>query len=166
MLAGPGRWGTSTPALGVPVSFAEIDTVSILCEIAVMLEGLIPDVSLGTHFFNDLVEMDALYVAVFPERSGGVWDEKWMEAAESRSSPAKFAASLYLTCMFSIPLAMSCADIAGPSSSPSGGAANASRAPSRRNRTSPASHSWMIAPSLRLGLPPLASHAWQLPSVG
>jgi pyruvate, water dikinase len=84
MLAGPGRWGTSTPALGVPVTFAEIDTVAVLCEIAVVLEGLIPDVSLGTHFFNDLVEMDALYLAVFPERAGGVHAGKWLETAPSR----------------------------------------------------------------------------------
>ena len=35
-----------------------------------MHEGLIPDVSLGTHFFNDLVEMDMLYLAVSPGREG------------------------------------------------------------------------------------------------
>jgi hypothetical protein len=33
-----------------------------------MHAGLVPDVSLGTHFFNDLVEMDMLYFAVFPGR--------------------------------------------------------------------------------------------------
>jgi len=69
LLIGPGRWGTSMPALGIPVSFAEINTVSVLCEIVQMREGLVPDVSLGTHFFNDLVEIDMLYLAVFPERS-------------------------------------------------------------------------------------------------
>jgi len=62
MLLGPGRWGTSTPSLGVPVSFAEINTVSVLCEIDTMHEGLAPDLSLGTHFFNDLVERDMLYI--------------------------------------------------------------------------------------------------------
>jgi pyruvate, water dikinase len=70
MLVGPGRWGTSMPSLGVPVSFAEINTVSVVCELALMHEGLIPDVSLGTHFFNDLVEMDMLYLAVSPGREG------------------------------------------------------------------------------------------------
>lgn len=70
MLVGPGRWATSTPALGIPVSFAEINAASIVCEIAAMHEGLIPDVSLGTHFFNDLVEMNMLYLAVSPERRG------------------------------------------------------------------------------------------------
>ncbi|MCL5095961.1 MAG: PEP/pyruvate-binding domain-containing protein [Candidatus Omnitrophica bacterium] len=70
MLVGPGRWGTSMPSLGVPVSFAEINTVSVLAEVAVMHEGLVPDVSLGTHFFNDLVEMDMLCLAIFPEKIG------------------------------------------------------------------------------------------------
>lgn len=70
MLAGPGRWGTTTPSLGVPVKFAEINTVSVLCEIVAMHEGLVPDVSLGTHFFNDLVEADMLYLVIFPNREG------------------------------------------------------------------------------------------------
>jgi hypothetical protein len=75
MLIGPGRWGTSMPSLGVPVSFAEINTVSVICELALMHEGLVPDVSLGTHFFNDLVEMDMLYVAVSPGRQGHLLNE-------------------------------------------------------------------------------------------
>lgn len=70
MLLGPGRWGTSMPSLGVPVSFAEINTAAVICELAVMHAGLVPDVSLGTHFFNDLVEMDMLYLAVSPGRDG------------------------------------------------------------------------------------------------
>lgn len=70
MLIGPGRWGTTTPSLGVPVSFAEIDTATVLCEIVAMREDLVPDVSLGTHFFNDLVEMDVLYWRSFPAERG------------------------------------------------------------------------------------------------
>jgi hypothetical protein len=66
MLMGPGRWGTSTPSLGVPVSFKAISAVSVLCEIVAMHDDLVPDVSLGTHFFNGLIEMEILYVAVFP----------------------------------------------------------------------------------------------------
>ena len=65
MLIGPGRWGTSTPSLGVPVTFTEINRVSVLCEMDTMHEGLIPDLSLGTHFFNDLVEMNMLYMGFF-----------------------------------------------------------------------------------------------------
>jgi len=68
LLTGRGRWGTTRPWLGVPVSFAEINRISALCGIVAMREELIPDVSLGTHFFNDLVETDILYMALFPNR--------------------------------------------------------------------------------------------------
>lgn len=76
MLVGPGRWATSTPALGIPVSFAEINAASVVCEIAAMHEGLIPDVSLGTHFFNDLVELDMLYFAVSPDKEGHLLNQE------------------------------------------------------------------------------------------
>ncbi|MBN1411904.1 MAG: hypothetical protein JW969_13730 [Spirochaetales bacterium] len=72
MLLGPGRWGTTTPSLGVPVHFGEINRVSVLCETAEMHEGLIPDVSFGTHFFNDLVELDIHYLAIQPTRKDNV----------------------------------------------------------------------------------------------
>jgi hypothetical protein len=83
MLIGPGRWGTTTPSLGVPVSFAEIDTVSVLCELALMHEGLVPDISLGTHFFNDLVEMDLLYMGVYPERKGSFLNKEFFETGDN-----------------------------------------------------------------------------------
>ena len=72
VLAGPGRWGTVEPALGVPVSFAEISRVTALLEIIEMRDGLVPDVSLGTHFFNDLVEMQILYLALVPGKEGNL----------------------------------------------------------------------------------------------
>lgn len=75
MLLGPGRWGTTTPSLGVPVSFAEINHASILCEIVAMRDDLVPDVSLGTHFFSEIVEMEILYVALFPDRDGNRLNE-------------------------------------------------------------------------------------------
>ncbi|OFV81435.1 MAG: pyruvate, phosphate dikinase [Acidobacteria bacterium RBG_16_64_8] len=84
MLIGPGRWGTSTPSLGVPVSFAEIDTVSILCEIVAMDDRVVPDVSLGTHFFNDLVEANMLYMALFPGREGNHLNETFFARQRNR----------------------------------------------------------------------------------
>jgi pyruvate, water dikinase len=84
MLVGPGRWGTSMPALGVPVSFAEINTVSVICELALMHDGLVPDVSLGTHFFNDLVELDMLYLAVSPGRPDHVLNEDFLRQQPNR----------------------------------------------------------------------------------
>ena len=84
MLIGPGRWGTTTPSLGVPVCFAEIDTVTVLCEIVAMRDDLVPDVSLGTHFFNDLVEMDILYLALFPGRKENSWNYAFFEQTPNR----------------------------------------------------------------------------------
>jgi len=67
MLLGPGRWGTTTPSLGVPVSFAEISNISILGEIAFASGNVMPEISFGTHFFQDLVETGVFYLALFPE---------------------------------------------------------------------------------------------------
>ncbi|MDH3225523.1 MAG: PEP/pyruvate-binding domain-containing protein [Thermoleophilia bacterium] len=81
MLLGPGRWGTSTPSLGIPVSFADINNVSVLCEIVAMRQDLVPDVSLGTHFLCELVEMDMLYLALFPEQGENYIDKKFFEGS-------------------------------------------------------------------------------------
>lgn len=83
-LVGPGRWGTTEPSLGVPVSFAEISRVTVLCEIIEMRDGLMPDVSLGTHFFNDLVEMQVLYLALVAGKEGNTVNAEFVEQAPNR----------------------------------------------------------------------------------
>ncbi len=80
MLLGPGRWGTTTPSLGVPVSFAEINHISILGEIAFVSENAAPEISFGTHFFQDLVETGIFYVALFPDDAGVTIDQKFFDA--------------------------------------------------------------------------------------
>jgi pyruvate, water dikinase len=82
-LLGPGRWGTTTPSLGVPVTFAEIQRVSAVCEI-MKLGDVVPDVSLGSHFFNDLVEEGMLYVALYPGYPGHALAEDRLRAAPNR----------------------------------------------------------------------------------
>jgi pyruvate, water dikinase len=84
ILIGPGRWGTTTVSLGIPVTFAEICKAACLCEVVAMHEGLIPDVSLGTHFFNDLVEFDILYLALYPGREGTIFNESTLAAHRNR----------------------------------------------------------------------------------
>jgi hypothetical protein len=74
MLIGPGRWGSSTPSLGVPVSFAEICNASVLAEVAQEENGFMPELSFGTHFFQDLVETKIFYVALFPGREDVVFN--------------------------------------------------------------------------------------------
>ena len=84
LLLGPGRWGTSTVSLGVPVSFAEIQRVAAICEIVRMGMGVVPDVSLGSHFFNDLVESGIVYLALHPGRPGHRLDEALLREAPNR----------------------------------------------------------------------------------
>jgi hypothetical protein len=84
LLLGPGRWGTSTIALGVPVNFAEIQRVSAICEIVKAGMNVVPDVSLGSHFFNDLVEANMLYLAVYPDRPGDVLAEELLRGERNR----------------------------------------------------------------------------------
>ncbi len=84
VLIGPGRWGTSTVSLGIPVTFSEICQAVCICEVVTMHEGLIPDVSLGTHFFNDLVEFDILYLAFYPNRSSSVLKPDFLKNFRNR----------------------------------------------------------------------------------
>jgi hypothetical protein len=84
LLLGPGRWGTSTVALGVPISFAEIQRVSAVGEIVQARMNVVPDPSLGSHFFNDLVEADMLYLAVHPDRPGDRLAEEAIRAEPNR----------------------------------------------------------------------------------
>jgi pyruvate, water dikinase len=84
VLLGPGRWGTASPDLGIPVRFAEINQVSVLCEIVTMRENLIPDVSLGTHFLNELVEMNILYMALFPSQQRNYLNERFFLESPNR----------------------------------------------------------------------------------
>lgn len=84
MMLGPGRWGTTSPHLGLPVNFNDINRVSILCEIVAMHENLVPDVSLGTHFLNEIVERNILYLALFPEQGDNFLSQDFFENSPSR----------------------------------------------------------------------------------
>ncbi len=75
LLMGPGRWGTTTPSLGVPVKFAEINNIAVLSEIAFSSGNLMPELSFGTHFFQDLVETNIFYLALFPGKKGVYFNE-------------------------------------------------------------------------------------------
>lgn len=79
ILLGPGRWGTTTPAMGVPVTFSEINHMTAIGEIAYQDGALIPDLSFGTHFFQDMVEMDIFYMAIYPEKEGVVFNVPWIK---------------------------------------------------------------------------------------
>ncbi|MBN1298545.1 MAG: phosphoenolpyruvate synthase [Actinobacteria bacterium] len=69
MLIVPGRLGTRSPDTGVPVKFAEISNFNILCEIPYMEAGYNPELSFGSHFFQDLVESGIFYAAIMQNES-------------------------------------------------------------------------------------------------
>ncbi|MDD3088546.1 MAG: PEP/pyruvate-binding domain-containing protein [Candidatus Omnitrophica bacterium] len=76
ILLGPGRWGTAMPSMGIPVTFSEINHMSVLGEIAFPKGNLMPDLSFGTHFFQDLVETGIFYLAIFPDKEDVVFSDK------------------------------------------------------------------------------------------
>ncbi|MFH1782066.1 MAG: PEP/pyruvate-binding domain-containing protein [Candidatus Omnitrophota bacterium] len=78
MLIGPGRWGSTTPSLGVPVKFAEINNITVLTEVAFSAGNLMPELSFGTHFFQDLVETNIFYIALFPEKKETFFNIEWL----------------------------------------------------------------------------------------
>ena len=68
MLIVPGRIGTSSPELGVPTAFSDISTFEIICETEETKAGYNPELSYGSHIFQDLVEAEILYTAVFQNK--------------------------------------------------------------------------------------------------
>jgi len=81
ILVGPGRWGSSNIDLGVNVSYADIDHAAAIVEVAKNSEGYVPEVSYGTHFFQDLVEDRIYYLAVYPGLDRNVLNEDFLGTA-------------------------------------------------------------------------------------
>jgi hypothetical protein len=81
MMMGPGRWGSSNIALGVNVSYADIDNAAVLVEVALEEAGHVPEVSYGTHFFQDLVEAQIVYLPVYPDDADTEFQAKFFETA-------------------------------------------------------------------------------------
>ena len=65
MLIVPGRVGTTSPELGVPTAFSDISAFEIICETEESRAGYNPELSYGSHIFQDLVEAQILYTAIF-----------------------------------------------------------------------------------------------------
>ncbi|MFZ5563305.1 MAG: PEP/pyruvate-binding domain-containing protein, partial [Thermodesulfobacteriota bacterium] len=84
LLMGPGRWGTHSPAMGVPVSFSEINQMAAMAEISYRSGSLIPDLSFGTHFFHDLIETGIFYLAIYPEDPEVVFNPEFVYSLPNR----------------------------------------------------------------------------------
>jgi hypothetical protein len=79
ILMGPGRWGSRGDiSLGVPVTYADICHTAMLLEVARKKGAYVPDVSFGTHFFQDLVEAEITYLPLYPDEDNTIWNEAFL----------------------------------------------------------------------------------------
>ena len=82
ILMGPGRWGSRGDIkLGVNVTYSDINNTAVLIEMARRHGGMLPDLSFGTHFFQDLVEAEIRYLPLFPDDPGVVFNEQFFRNA-------------------------------------------------------------------------------------
>lgn len=79
ILLGPGRWGSRGDVkLGVSVTYADISNTAMLIEIARQKGDYVPDLSFGTHFFQDLIESRIRYLPLYPDEESVVFNERFL----------------------------------------------------------------------------------------
>lgn len=84
ILMGPGRWGSKGDIkLGVNVTYSEINNTSMLIEVAKKKGNYVPDLSFGTHFFQDLVEASIRYLPLYPDDPGIIFSEDFLLNSEN-----------------------------------------------------------------------------------
>ena len=74
---GPGRWGSSNSDLGVPIAYGDIYKSLALVEMAGEGCGLPPEPSLGTHFFQDLLESQIYPLALHMDDPRTLFNQKF-----------------------------------------------------------------------------------------
>lgn len=67
LLLAPGRVGTSSPELGIPTRFSDISCFSVICEVSDKRTGFMPELSYGSHMFQDMVEAEMSYSAIWDD---------------------------------------------------------------------------------------------------
>lgn len=84
ILMGPGRWGSRGDIkLGVNVTYSEINNTTMLIEIARKKGNYIPDLSFGTHFFQDLVEASIRYLPLYPDDKKIIFNELFLKRSKN-----------------------------------------------------------------------------------
>jgi hypothetical protein len=84
ILMGPGRWGSrGDVTLGVGITYSGINNTSLLVEIARKKGNYVPDLSFGTHFFQDLVEANIRYLALYPDEDANLFNETFLRDSPS-----------------------------------------------------------------------------------
>lgn len=85
ILMGPGRWGSRGDIkLGVSVTYSDINNSAVLVEIARQKGNYVPDLSFGTHFFQDLVEASIRYLPLYPDDQDVDFNEKFFLKSENK----------------------------------------------------------------------------------
>jgi predicted nucleotidyltransferase len=84
ILMGPGRWGSRDDIrLGVKVTYSDINNTAVLIEIAKKKGSYVPDLSFGTHFFQDLVESQIRYLPLYPDEDGVAFNYDFFNRTEN-----------------------------------------------------------------------------------
>jgi hypothetical protein len=83
---GPGRWGSSNSDLGVPINYGDIYHTRALVELAGQGFGLPPEPSLGTHFFQDLLESQIYPLAIYLDDPANVFCRDCLNDAPDRAA--------------------------------------------------------------------------------
>jgi len=84
ILMGPGRWGSRGDVkLGVPVTYSEINNTAVLIEIARQKGNYVPDLSFGTHFFQDLLESSIRYLPLYPDEPSVLFNESFLTESKN-----------------------------------------------------------------------------------
>ena len=80
ILMGPGRWGSRGDIkLGVSITYSEINNTAMLIEIARKRKDYVPDLSFGTHFFQDLVEAEIKYLPLYPDEDDNLFNNDFFD---------------------------------------------------------------------------------------
>ena len=84
ILMGPGRWGSRGDIkLGVNVTYSDINNTAVLIEIARQKGNYVPDLSFGTHFFQDLVEASIRYLPLYPDDKNIIFNERFLTGSHN-----------------------------------------------------------------------------------
>ncbi len=84
ILMGPGRWGSRGDIkLGVNISYSDICNAAMLVEIARAHGNSMPDLSFGTHFFQDLVEASIRYLPLYPDDPGVIFNTRFFRESDN-----------------------------------------------------------------------------------
>jgi pyruvate,water dikinase len=82
ILIGPGRWGSRGDIkLGVPITYSDIYHTAMLLEVARQKGDYLPELSFGTHFFQDLVESQIRYLPLYPDDENVIFNEQLLRRA-------------------------------------------------------------------------------------